>query len=164
MLLNIGRWAAGEKQAPRAGVYKVEGLAAKLRGVGLDARDITLADRPGVDVIFLAPRELGDGDISQFTDYIAGGGGLVAAAVGWVWQNRNPDRILAADFAGNRLLAPAGIVWTLHDLSPTSAKGFSTATPPAELAHARKALDAAAAFSDRKRTLSAAEFEQFPTP
>jgi hypothetical protein len=36
MLLNIGRWAAGGKKAPRAGVYKIEGLAARAarRGLG----------------------------------------------------------------------------------------------------------------------------------
>jgi hypothetical protein len=75
----------------------------------------------------------------------------------------NPNKTLAADFAGNRLLARAGIVWTLADLSPTSAKGFSTAKPPAELAHARQALDAAVAFSDHKRKLSPVEFEQVST-
>ena len=77
MMLNIGRWAAGEKKAPRAGVYNIPGLASQLRTIGLDARDITLSERSTVDVIFVVPRVVNDADVPILIEYAGNGGGVV---------------------------------------------------------------------------------------
>jgi len=163
LVLNVARWAAGEKTAPRVGVYKVDGLARQLKGLGLDASDITLDGRSSVDVIFLLPRFLDDSEVPPLLDYVRGGGGVVVGAVGFIVAARDRDKDLATEFVGNRLIVPAGLIWATGELSATSAEGFSTAPLPSELSHAAKALDALEANAAGKRTLSTNELRQVHT-
>jgi hypothetical protein len=163
LMVNAARWAAGEKSSVRVGVYRVEGLAGRLRGLGLDARDIKLDARAGVDVIFLLPRKLTGDELAPLSEYIRRGGGLVAGAVGWMVQAREPDKDLATEFPGNRLTAPAGLVWAAGQVTPALPVGFRAAPLPAALSHAARALDALEEQSARKRTLTGPEAQQIST-
>ena len=68
------------------------------------------------------------------------GGGLVMADLGWGWLQLHRGKTLQRDHPGNRLLAPAGIVWADGTLRRTSQAGFA-ATPAPQLCHAGRALD-----------------------
>ena len=160
LVRNIVRWASGEKAAPRIGVYKIDGLAGMLRGLGLDARDIDLGGRAGVDVIMALARVLTDDDLKPLTEYVSGGGGLVTGTVGFKVKERAPGIDLATEFPGNRLIAPAGIVWAQDRLVGTPLNGFFHAEPPPEWSSAAAALAAFEASERRERILSANEVVQ----
>jgi hypothetical protein len=53
---NILRWTAGDKSAPRVGVYKIDRLARQFTALGIQARDITLHDLDSVDVVMALAR------------------------------------------------------------------------------------------------------------
>ncbi len=158
---NLLRWTTGEKAAPRVGVYQIYGLAARLKDLGVDARDIALSDRASVDVVMLLARQLRAFEVAPLLDYIRGGGGLVAGANGVVAQ-RNPGQDFASEFPGNRLIAPAGLLWGRSPLSLGGPQAFRIESPP-ELSHAAKALAAFEANEAHKRTLSANELAQATT-
>lgn len=61
--------------------------------------------------------------VAKFVD---GGGGLVAAETGWGWMQLHPGKRITDDLPGNRILAPAGLLWTDGTLGRTSPDGFST--------------------------------------
>src|SRR5665213_3618898 len=163
LILNAANWAGGEKGSTRVGVFKVDGLAARLRRLGLDARDITLDARTNTDVIFVTPRAVESQEIAPLLEYVRAGGGLIAGAVGWSWQERHPNQSLATEFSGNRLFAPAGLVWTNAGLSRTSGQGYDASHLPVELSHAGKALQAAVAHEARHEVLSAPDLKQAST-
>jgi hypothetical protein len=162
MAANIFRWAAGEKASPKVGVLNIPGLAAQLKNLGLDARDIELSDRAQVDVIAILARMVIAEDVGPLQDYVRAGGGLVTGTVGFLAEQRFPGLDLATEVPGSRLTSPAGILWGRSTVYPTSAHTFAI-EPPAELSHAGKALDALAASESHKRVLSAKEKDQVYT-
>src|ERR1017187_3415244 len=89
---NILRWTAGEKAAPRVGVHQINGLARRLKALGVDARDIVLRDRASVDVILMLGRMVGVAEVAPLLEYIRGGGGLVTGATGFMSAARTPGQ------------------------------------------------------------------------
>lgn len=83
-----------------------------------------------------------DHSVNDIREFIAAGGGLITASTGWGWAQGG--RSLANEFAGNKLLAPFGLVFGSGFAGKTTAKGY-TVEPVSPLAHAGKALDAARA-------------------
>jgi hypothetical protein len=167
MIANILRWAAGEKTAPKVGIYKIPGLAARLKRLGsgleLDARDIALSDlalgdRNQVDVVVILARMAAGKDVASLQEYVRGGGGLVTGAVSFLAE---PDVDLATEVPGS-LTSPAGVLWGRSEVYPTSAHGFRV-EPPAELSHAGKALAAFEASEAGQRILSQKERAQIYT-
>jgi len=157
---NIVRWAAAGKTAPLVGVYKIDGLAAQLQRLGLNARDIPLGERASVDVVMTLARLLTADDVVPLQEYVTRGGGLITGTVGFLVKSRAPNKDLATEFPGNRLIAPAGIVWAEGRLAESAPHGFRTQPPPAELTHATAALAAFEASEARKRILTASETTQ----
>ena len=72
--------------------------------------------------------------------YTRGGGGLLAAELGWGWLQLNPGKTLT-QHGGNRLLASAGLLWADGTLDRTSPPGFEARTPPSAVFNASTALD-----------------------
>ena len=99
-----------------------------------------------------------EGAIAALSEFVRGGGGLVTAGIGWSWASRHPHLDLVRDFAGNRLLAPAGIQWSRDGLS--SQGYYAVNGPPDELTHAAWALDAVEAHATGRRTLAQSEIDQ----
>ena len=82
----------------------------------------------------------------------------MTAGIGWWWASQHPHLDLVRDFAGNRLLAPAGIQWSRDGLS--SQGYYAVNGPPDELTHAAWALDAVEAHATGRRTLTQSEIDQ----
>jgi hypothetical protein len=141
MLANILHWIAGEKSAPRIGIYRVPGLAARLKGLSLDARDIELADRNQVDAVVILARMVEAKDVAALQEYVRAGGGVLTAGVYYMIQARFAGMDLATEIPASCVTAPAGIVWAHEEAAPASSRGFRV-EPPAALSHAGRALEA----------------------
>lgn len=85
--------------------------------------------------------DLAPAETAALDRYARGGGGLLAAEFGWGWLQLNPGKTLA-QHGGNRLLAPAGLLWADGTLDRTSAQGFGAGMPPTAVFNASAALDA----------------------
>ncbi len=146
LIVNLLRWAA-RTNAPRVGVRRQADLVKFLKEQGFAVEPLDgnnwherLKD---FQVICGNSESFGsDADVAAVDKFIRGGGGFVAASLGWGWSQLNPGKSLTAHHAGNKLLAPAGIVWADGTLERTTAKGFATTAPIPAFAHAATALDA----------------------
>lgn len=160
LLENAVRWAAGARSSPVVGAVGVPGAAAVLRERGLDVREIGIAELAGLDVVVLVPWNPSGAEVAALDGFARNGGGLVLAVTGWGWAQLHPDRDLRSDFAGNRLLAAAGIQWADDWLGETDPAGGYLTAPPSPLTAAGPALDAAVAHDAGDLSLSPAEIAQ----
>ena len=146
LMKNALHWAAGMPgpSRPRIGVEGNKELRRWLMQAGYDVVQtaLTSASLRTVDVVAVTMWDQSELEVAALSAFVRAGGGLVAQSAGWWWAERYPDLDLAGDFAGNRLLAPAGIQWTGLTLDRTSPLGFTVDGPPHELTHVGKALDA----------------------
>jgi hypothetical protein len=156
LLTNTLRWVSGEKSEPKIGVYKVPGLASRVKSLGLDARDIELKDRSQVDTVITLARTVAAQDVAPLAEYIRGGGGLLTGARYYMLERVFPGVDLANELPVSRLTALAGIAWAHSDIQPNSGRGFRV-EPPEELSHAGKALAAFEDSESHKRFLSEKE-------
>jgi len=158
---NALRWAAGRRADPTVGVVSAQGAAAYLRAKGFAVDEIGLDALGGHQAIVLGPWAESDAEVEALAAYVRAGGGLVAAATGWGWAQLNPDKDLRREFAGNRLLAEAGIQWANSWLGETDpAGGYTASAPPSDLTAARNALSYAVDHEQGSRTLTPAELAQ----
>jgi hypothetical protein len=162
LMVNAVRWAAGSAGAPgnaRVAVHKQPALVEFLREQGIKAEPLEgagWAEKLGAfGVLCLSPASLAtDADIAAVSRFVTEGGGLIAGDLGWGWLQLNPGKTLLADHQGNRLLAPAGIVWADGTLTTTAGSGYTAKVAPPELCHAGRALDALAAQAAGKAPLT----------
>jgi hypothetical protein len=142
LLRNAFTWVARSKK--KLGVAR----NAALRGF-LGAEDAG-GDLKRFDAVYLPIADLDDGEVEALRKFVRKGGGLVSGFPGWGWQQLNPGKDLATQNAGNRLLAPAGIVF---------GRGF-TKVPPNRLLAVRRAsplthaIDALDALKDKPSALA----------
>jgi len=162
LVLNAVRWAARKPPAEaRIAVRRQGGLLAFLQKQGLKAEALDGADwhkkLAEFSVVCCHSNELAGDAVGIFLN---GGGGLVAADTAWGWLQLHPGKNLIADHPGNRLLAPAGLVWADGMAERTDKAGFAAnvAIPP--FVHAGRALDALEAHSDGKAQLKPDELGQ----
>ena len=153
MLTNLLRWVSGEKSAPKIGIYKIPGLASRVKSLGLDGRDLQLTDRDQVDAVVILARTVAAQDIAPLADYIRGGGGLLTGARSYMLERVFPGVDLANELPVSRLTELAGVAWAHSEVLPASIRGFRV-EPPAELSHAGKALAAFEESEAHKRFLS----------
>lgn len=113
LLGNAARWAAHGNPAPRVGVssFDNQALAAALTDAGADAapleRPIGEGALSSLDVLAIAAnQDLGPDELAAIDAFSARGGGLLVA--GLAWSTGRPP----GEFAGNRLLARAGMGFT----------------------------------------------------
>ena len=126
LLTNAARWVAAGK---KLGVVGNGGLATYLKNVGLDATPLDGKDwntkLTGLGALCLDAHSIRDTDVEPLAKFIREGGGLLTAATGWGWLQGGKDRNLATNFAGNTLLARAGLVFTAGTPDRTTEKGYS---------------------------------------
>ena len=163
LITNALHWTAGEVQTgPRIGVVGAAGLHAWLKESGHDVvdADLTPDSLGAVDVVAVVMWNQSAPEIEALSAFVRGGGGLVTAVTGWGWAQLHPHLDLVSDYAGNRLLAHAGIRWSHDYLGRTSPEGYAVDGPPPELTHAGTALEAVEAHANDRRTLTQPEIVQ----
>ncbi len=140
LLANAIKWAGGADK-PTVVVPKSKPLADFLAKRGFTVATIALAQLQPGQVLVLSAHSLTDADVPAIAKFIADGGGLITCSTGWGWAQGGKN--LANEFAGNKLLAPLGLVVSGGTVSKTTAKGFSVGPVSSAYLHAGKALDAA---------------------
>ncbi len=148
LLQNAIVWTARrDKQrqatAPRVGVYRVRGLVEYLRRLDVPAQPLRgggwLTRLQECDVLICGVQSLRDEDIASVQAFVRNGGGLVTSGLGWGWLQLNRGQTLD-QHPGNRLLAPAGIVWADGTLKRTGQTGFVVKVPVSPACQASQAL------------------------
>ena len=157
LMLNAVRWLAGDAE-PRVLVQGLPDLLALLReqGVGAEAvGDAPWQDKLASCNVFVTTRApaFGAQDVAKLAEFIRSGGGFLSGDTPWGWLQLNPGKSLTADHGGNKLLAPAGLVWADGMVGRTSDAGYATDKPPPALVHAALALDAVEAHATGEREL-----------
>jgi len=93
------------------------------------------------DVLIINAEIIRENQIEKIDAFVKNGGGLMAAATGWGWQQLNPSGDLKTTFAGNKLTAPMGLVWT-SQFVPRPRSGYAPALNASKFLHPKVALDA----------------------
>lgn len=144
LVLNAVRWLARPGQSVHVGVRGRPELVAFLRAHQVAADSLDGAGwtnrLKGEAVVSCPLADLTPAETAALGRYLRGGGGLLAAELGWGWLQLNPGKTLA-QHGGDRLLAPAGLLWADGGLDRTSAQGFGAGAPPAAVFNASAALD-----------------------
>jgi len=163
LLINATRWAGGDKQKPKIAVIKNAGLAAHLKTAGLEAEAIEDKDwirhLTRVDVMCVDAHKLTAEDVEPVSKFVRNGGGLVTAATGWGWATGKDKSQLATEFAGNKVLEPAGLAFTGGTPEKTTKTGYTIGGDLAYLG-ASAALDAVVAQSSGKGILTSDQLTQ----
>jgi len=131
------------------------------RGWSVVAAEI--ASLGSLDAVVIRPWNHTEAELEALAEFARSGGGLILPATGWGWAQLHPDRDLARDFAGNRLLAEVGIQWPYAWLGRTSESGYAVDGPPSPLTNGNRALEAVEAETAGGPSLSAAERDQAST-
>jgi len=145
LFVNALRWSA-DNDSPRVGVFGIEGLPDWLKRrrfqvVSLEGDDWH-RKLMNVDVLVLQAWAIdNDERLAAVRNRISRGAGLIIADTGWGWLQGHPDKTLTADHFGNKLLRPAGVLWTNRITEATIENGYSAGKVPAADYHAGVALD-----------------------
>ena len=160
LIANAIAWAKPGAAAPEVVVLRAKSLASHLEKAGFKIVPGTLGQLAPGQVLVLPVMGLSDTEIEAVSQFVQAGGGLVCAGLGWGWQQLNPKKTLAVDMSLNRLLAPAGLVWTEGEAGRTAGKGYAATNTLSPLLHAGTALDAALAHTAGRAPLTGAALEQ----
>ena len=93
------------------------------------------------NVLIINAERIRENQIEKIDAFVKNGGGLMASATGWGWQQLNPSGDLKTTFAGNKLTAPMGLVWT-DQFAPRPRSGYTPALNASKFLHPKVALDA----------------------
>lgn len=141
MVANVARWAAGGKKSARIGVIRPDGMVEFLNGEGFTAAKVSAQDSlDDVDALVLTPSGIDVDQAERVRAFVQAGGGLLAAATGWGWQQGSKAPM--SEFVGNRILAGSGLAWTNGFAGRTSDQGYSTGESISAFTNASVALDA----------------------
>ncbi len=141
LVANAARWASGGKKAPKVGVIRPESMAKFLGAEGMTtAKASPQESLDGFDVLVVTPYDLSPRHADRIRSFVRSGGGLLAAATGWGWQQGS--RAPMSTFVGNRMLAGSGLAWTDGFAGRTAPGGFSAGGAISPLLNASAALDA----------------------
>jgi len=133
LVLNAVHWLARPGRTIHVGVRGRPELMAFLRAhrVAVDSLDGAgwTARLKGEAVVSCPLADLAAAETAALDRYTRGGGGLLAAELGWGWLQLNPDKTLT-QHGGDRLLGPAGLLWADGTVDRTSALGYAAGPPP----------------------------------
>jgi hypothetical protein len=120
---NAVRWAAGDRKSRRVGLIEKTDLKLIVEEQGGSAiRTVLSADLSGYDVLVLIPYAIGPAETARVRAFVEAGGGLLAAATGWGWQQGSNKPM--ADFPGNSLVHGSGLAWTDEFANRTAPLGY----------------------------------------
>ena len=161
---NAAAWAAqGRKTAL---VFKNADFAKVLKRTGdFEVAELTDWGQLTKEAAFLVayPDSIPEQEIERVRAYVTGGGGLLAAGIGWGWQQVSGGKSLVTDNLFNRLLAPAGIMINQSMVKRTGDRGYLAGPIPEgasiteAAALAQKALTDKAVIAQVSATLCAAK-------
>ena len=160
LFANAIAWVKPGAAQPEIVVLRGKSLAAHLEKTGFKIVDGGLDQLTPGQVLVLPAMGLSEPEIAAVSKFVQAGGGLVCAGLGWGWQQLNPKKELAVDMSLNRLLAPAGLVWTEGEAGRTAGKGYAATNTLSPLLNASTALDAALAHTAGRTPLTGAALEQ----
>ena len=148
---NAVRWlGAGQTDVA---VYRDKAVARALAGIeGVSAREIPSLDAlTARDVLAVYPDRLKVEEVERVRAFVTGGGGLLAAGIGWGWQQVSGGKSLATENLFNRLLGPAGLLINADLATRTAPEGYRTdhAIPAAVNAAEAVRLAVAGGVADR---------------
>ncbi len=123
-------------------VYKNADFAKALRGLGnSEVREIPSLDALSTFAVLAAtPDSLKSNEIETVRGFITAGGGLLAAGIGWGWQQVTGGKSLATENLFNRLLGPAGLLINDDMAGRTAPDGYLTDFPVPDGVNASEAL------------------------
>jgi hypothetical protein len=140
LLWNAVRWAAADKAKPRVGLIDGHELRSLIQQQGGTAERTTVdASFREYDVLVLAPYGVTPEQVKRVRSYLESGGGMLAAATGWGWQQGSKKPM--AEFPGNLLVAGSGLAWTDGFAKPTSTNGYTVAGEISPCVNAARALE-----------------------
>lgn len=144
LILNSIRWSGGGRDRMRVGLIGSTQLTGLISSGGHNARSVGPADWANglrdLDVIVAWSSRLSDEQIKILTAFVSAGRGLLAADLGWGWQQLNPGRDLMADNPSNRLLRSAGLSW-IDGYAADPPDGYSIKNAVSPYANASIALE-----------------------
>jgi hypothetical protein len=170
LALNLVQWLAQSNNAQkvkplgeiRVAVIGEQGTAAFLTEQGVKADDFRQFSDEIVlekyDLIIFGAEKIRDNQIPALDAFVKNGGGLLSAATGWGWQMLNPAGDLKTTFAGNKLFAPMGVVWSGQFVEKPR-DGYTPARRVSKFLHPKAALDAVLK-TPVDTTLTAADWSQ----
>ena len=140
LLWNSLRWAAADKPKPRVGLIDGPELRGLVEAHGGTADRTTLeANLKGFDVLALTPYRVTPAEVKRARAFVESGGGLVAAATGWGWQQGSKKSM--AEFPGNLLVTGSGLAWTDGLARRTSSAGYKVSSHISSFVNAARALE-----------------------
>ena len=137
-LLNAVRWASADKAKPRVGLIDGHELRSLIQKQGGTAERTTVDESfQAYDVLVMTPYGVSPEQSKRVRSFVESGGGLLAAATGWGWQQGSQKPM--SEFPGNLLLAGSGLAWTDGFAKPTSPNRYTAGgeiSPFVNAAHA----------------------------
>lgn len=136
LVANAVRWAGAGRSPSRVVAWRAAAVRDALAAFDVST---TVAEASSAADVFAAA-DVVVCDIARLRDvedaralgaFVASGGGVVAASLGWGWLQTNPGRTLARDHLGNVAFAAAGLGWadgTADDVLPADSDAASLAT------------------------------------
>jgi hypothetical protein len=122
--------------------YRDKSVARALGGIeGLNVREIPSLDAlSSGDVLAVYPDSLKPDEVERVRAFIVDGGGLLAAGIGWGWQQVSGGKSLATENLFNRLLGPAGLLINADYAGRTAPDGYLAGFPLPEGVNIAEAL------------------------
>lgn len=144
-LSNAITWAAGDNvpaEKTRIKVMQFPDMAKHLESLGYSAvtNDPTW-NTSNCDVIVAVVDAVPPGRAKALQDFLRRGGGLVLAASVSHWEDQNTSGETIAEFPGNAVLAPVGILWTDVDVEGDKTGAYAAQQGALRSATASAALD-----------------------
>lgn len=170
LLENILLWLARDDKSVVVAVVGNDDLADFIVKKGFLVR--RMKNMPKADsettfgVLVVDAAKIPEDGVDHIRRFIADGGGLLTASLGWGWLQVSGKSDLKTEHTGNRLLGPMGIVWTDGYLNAPGKKDGDNFFPVAKDADSLRLLNVAEAFKAIQRqqagetTLSPQEIAQ----
>ena len=144
----------------RIRVLQLPGMAEHLRAAGYAAVQSDPSwSTSNCDVIVAAVDAVSPAQAADLRSFLQRGGGLILAASVSHWEDQNSSGETIADYPGNAILAPAGILWTDVNVGGSSDGAYAVRPTIPPMACAPAALEEIRALRDGK-TLPSADLEQ----
>lgn len=141
LLANSIRWA-GRNAKPVVVVTGDRRLLDAVNSLGLNTTPADLAKLAPGSVLVADAGRINAANADAITKFIQAGGGFIASATGWGWEQLNPGKDLSTDLAVNAVLIRAGLAIAGDTLSDTAPDGFAVSSNVPKLANATAALAA----------------------
>ena len=161
LMRNLFDWAG--RKPKRVGIQKSKPLMNLFGESAVALKGEWTKELNKLDVILVGVTALNEQQLKAVRRYIRAGGGLVCGHPGWGWQQLNAGKDLATENVGNRLLAPAGIVFGQNWIRVPKNKRIK-ATPPSPMHHAGHAfatLQADGRMTKQERALAVNTLSRF---